>query len=69
MTVFRWVIGVFGGLLAAATLFSFVIGIAFDNAVWHARARSTRHALWLTALLWFNVEVWGRVLFALIRWR
>ena len=69
MTVFRWIIGSLSGLLAAAALFSFVIGIAFDNAVWHARARATRHALWLTALLWFNVEVWGRVLMALIRWR
>ena len=69
MTVFRWIIGTLGGLLAVATLFSFAIGVAFDNAVWHARARSMRGVLWLTALLWFNVEVWGRIVMALIRWR
>ena len=68
MTVFRWVVGVLAALMALGALFSFGIFIAFDVELWVARARRFRHWLWLIGLLWFNVEVWGRVLFTLVHW-
>ena len=68
MTIFRWIIGVLSALFAVGSLLSFVLFIAFDIEVWLKRARSWRHGLYMALLLWFNVEVWGRVLGTLIHW-
>ena len=68
MTIFRWIIGVLSVLFAAGSLLSFLLFIAFDIDVWLKRARAMRHMLYMALLLWFNVEVWGRVLGALIHW-
>jgi hypothetical protein len=68
MTIFRWIIGVLSALFAAGSLLSFLLFIAFDIDVWLQRARAMRHMLYMALLLWFNVEVWGRVLGALIHW-
>ncbi|MEO8081446.1 MAG: hypothetical protein ABI641_13015, partial [Caldimonas sp.] len=66
--VFRWVIGVLAALLASTALFGLVLGIAFDSRLWLERAGKLRRWIWLVALLWFNVEVWGRVVFTLFHW-
>ena len=68
MTIFRWIVGAFGAIFAASALLSFIISIAFNAPVWLERARRFRHWLWLVLLFWFNVEVWGRVAYALIHW-
>ena len=68
MVVFRWIVGVLGVLFAAGATFSFVIAIANDANQALKRARRFRHWLWLVLLLWFNVEVWGRVIFTIIHW-
>ena len=68
MTIFRWIIGVLSALLAAGALLSFVLFIAFDINVWLDRARSLRRGTYMALLLWFNVEVWGRVIWTLIHW-
>jgi hypothetical protein len=68
MTIFRWLIGTIGGLLALGALLSFVVFIAADIDLWLKRARKMRRLAWATALLWFNIEVWGRVAYALIHW-
>lgn len=68
MIVFRWVMGVIAGLLASGALLGLALGIAFDSRIWLDRVRALRHALWVVALLWFNIEVWGRVVMALVRW-
>ena len=69
MIVFRWIVGVLSAVFAMAALFSFVLHIAFDSTIWLKRARRMRHWLWLLLLLWFNVEVWGRVLLTIIHWK
>ncbi len=68
MTVFRWIIGVLGGVLAAGSVLSFVLFITLDIPVWLARARTLRRGVYTAALLWFNVEVWGRVIWTLAHW-
>ena len=68
MTVFRWIIGVVFGLLALGSAISLVLFLAFDIQLWLERARSLRRGACLALLLWFNVEVWGQVLWTLIRW-
>ncbi|MEO8525995.1 MAG: hypothetical protein ABI460_14820 [Caldimonas sp.] len=68
MLIFRWVIGVLSALFAVGAAFSFVVFISFDAPVWLERSRRLRHWLWLLLLFWFNVEVWGRVIWALFHW-
>ena len=68
MIVFRWIIGVLAALFAVAGLFSFFLSLAPGATVWVARAGRIRRWLWLLLLFWFNVEVWGRVVFALLHW-
>jgi hypothetical protein len=66
MTIFRWIIGVLAALFATGALLSFALFVAFDGELWQQRARTMRRGLYMALLLWFNVEVWGRVLWALI---
>jgi hypothetical protein len=68
MTIFRWVVGVIGVLMALGALGSFLLFVASDIVLWIERARRFRHWTWLALLLWFNVEVWGRVAVTLIHW-
>ena len=68
MTVFRWIIGVIAALMAVGALTSLAINLASDSRLWLERARRFRRWLWLACLLWFNVEVWGRVIWTIIRW-
>lgn len=69
MNVFRWIVGIVAALMAVGALASLAINIASDSRLWLERARRFRRWLWLAALLWFNVEVWGRVIFTLIHWK
>ena len=68
MTVFRWIFGVLSALLAAGALGSLVLFLAFDIQVWLERARTLRRGTYLALLLWFNVEVWGRVIWTIVHW-
>ena len=66
MTIFRWIIGVIAALLAAGSLLSFGVFLIFDIKVWRKRARTLRRGLYGAGLVWFNVEVWERVIWPLI---
>jgi hypothetical protein len=66
--VFRWIVGVLGALFAIGALFSFAVYISFSVDLWLRRARHLRQWLGIVFLLWFNVEVWGRVVVTIVRW-
>jgi hypothetical protein len=66
--VLRWIAGGVGALLIVCATVSFALFIAFDAPLWKERA--SRFAAWirLLALAWFNLEVWGRVVYTLVHW-
>ena len=68
MTIFRWIMGVITLLMGSGAVLSFALFMAFDIDVWLQRARSFRRWTTMAALLWFNVEVWGRVVWTLVHW-
>ena len=68
MTVFRWIVGGLAAVLGAGSLLSLVLFIALDIKVWLERSRSLRRGTYLALLLWFDVEVWGRVIWTIIHW-
>ena len=68
MTIFRWIIGVISVLLVGGSVLSFVLFMAFDINSWLERARTLRRGAYTALLFWFNVEVWGRVIWTIIHW-
>ena len=68
MNIFRWIIGIITAVLAAGSLASLVIFLLMDIGVWLDRARALRRLTFAAALLWFNIEIWGRVLYTIIHW-
>ena len=68
MVVFRWIIGSAAVLVLLLTILGYVLGSAFDSYIWKNRAKMFRQFLWMLALLWFNIEVWGRVVWTMVTW-
>lgn len=68
MTIFAWVMFAVSAVLAAASLGSFLVFIFFDIPVWLDRARTLRRGLYMALLFWFNVWVWGRVVWTILHW-
>lgn len=69
VTVLRWIATGIMTLLAVGALASFALFIAFEAKP--ALERAKRLAAWirLLALFWFNVEVWGRVVYTIATWK
>jgi hypothetical protein len=68
MTVFRWIIGIVSALLGGGAVLCFVLFMMFDIEIWIQRARTLRRGTSMALLLWFNVEVWGRVIWTIVHW-
>ena len=68
MTIFRWIMGILVGFLAVGAFVSFAINILADIPEWLRRARAMGRLAWAMALFWFNLEVWGRVVYVLVNW-
>jgi len=66
VTIFRWVAGVIAALMASGALLSLLVYAIFKVDLWLKRARRLRHFTWLVLLFWFIVEIWIRVIRALI---
>lgn len=68
MTVFRWIMFVLATVLAGGWVLMFVLNLVRGDGSFDAIVRWLRHWATLTVLLWFNLEVWGRVIWTLITW-
>ena len=68
MNVFRWVMGSLALLLALGSLASFAIYLGFELEHWRLRARTLRRGVVMVLLLWFNIEIWGPVVWTLTHW-
>jgi len=69
LTVLRWIAVGIMAVLAASAAVNFALYIAFEARP--ALDRAKRIAAWirLLALFWFNVEVWGRVVYTIATWK
>ena len=67
--VLRWIAAGIMSLLAVGALASFGLYIAFEARPALERAKSLGAWIRLVALFWFNVEVWGRVVYTIVTWK
>lgn len=68
MGIFRTIMLLLAGGLGAATALFFVLYVLRGDDEWSERARKFGRWCWAAVLFWFNVEVWGRVIWILITW-
>jgi hypothetical protein len=69
VNVLRWIAAGIMALLAAGALVSFALYIAFEARPALERAKRLGAWIRLLALFWFNVEVWGRVVYTIATWK
>ena len=68
VTILRWIVAAIAALLLVGAAASFAVYIASESQRALAGARRLGAWIRLLALAWFNVEVWGRVLYTLAHW-
>lgn len=66
MTIFRWIMGVLIGLLAAGSALSFIVFVIADIKLWLQRARNLRRLAFAVFMFYINVEIWRRVALIII---
>ena len=68
MTIFRWVMGVLLGLFAAGWLSIFMLYVIRDDDRLKDLGKKMRQWTITIALAWFNLEIWGRVVWTIVTW-
>lgn len=68
MTVFRWIMGVLLGLFAAGWTFTFLLYVLRDDDRLRELGQKMRRWTITLGLFWFNVEIWGRVIYTIVTW-
>lgn len=68
MSVFRWIMLVLGVLVAGGWLLTLLLYVL--NGDDRFKELGTRLRQWTItlALFWFNIEVWGRVVWTIVTW-
>jgi hypothetical protein len=69
MTVFRWIIGVISLLLAGGWALTVMLYVLRGDDHFRDLGTSLRRWLFTFLLFWFNVEIWGRVVWTIINWK
>ena len=66
MTVLRWILGGIFLLLTTGWLVTVVSFVVSGDDRWGELGLKLRRYCYLVGLLWFNTEVWGRVVMVLV---
>ncbi len=68
MTIFRWIMGVLLALFAAGWTFTFLLYVLRDDDRLRELGQKMRRWTITLGLFWFNVEIWGRVVWTIVTW-
>ena len=68
MTILRWILGGFFLLFASGWVFTVASFVVSGDDRWGELGLRLRRYCYLLGLLWFNTEVWGRVLYTVFTW-
>jgi hypothetical protein len=68
MVIFRWVMGIVGALFASGWLFTVMLYVLRDDDRLRELGARLRQYTIILALFWFNIEIWGRVVWTIVTW-
>lgn len=68
MEIFRWIMGGLAGLLVLGWVVFAVIGLSRGDDRQQDAASRLRQWGQLAVMFWFNVEIWGRVVYTIWNW-
>jgi hypothetical protein len=68
MTIFRWLMGIVGGLALAGWLVVLLLYVVNGDDRFKELGTRLRQIVITIGLFWFNLEIWGRVVWTLITW-
>ena len=68
MTIIRWVLGGVAVLLTAGWLVTLLLYVASGDERYGELGTRLRRWVYTIGLLWFNFEVWGRVIWTIVTW-
>ena len=68
MTIIRWILGVLTALLGGGTALAFLLFIINGADEWLGLAKKLQRWVYAVVLLWFNIEIWRRVILVIIHW-
>jgi hypothetical protein len=68
MTVFRWIIGVLTVLIGGGWLFTLLLFVMNGDDRFKELGTRLRRLTFTIVLFWFNIEIWGRVVWTIFTW-
>jgi hypothetical protein len=68
MTIFRWFMGIVGGLALAGWLVVLLLYVVNGDDRFKELGTRLRQLVITIGLFWFNLEIWGRVVWTLVTW-
>jgi hypothetical protein len=68
MTVFRWIIGVLTVLIGGGWLFTLMLFVMNGDDRFKELGTRLRQLTFTIVLFWFNIEIWGRVVWTIFTW-
>ncbi len=68
MSVFRWIMLVLGVLVGGGWLLTLLLFVLNGDDRFKELGTRLRQWTFTLALFWFNVEVWGRVVWTMVTW-
>ena len=68
MTIFRWIMGIIGGLALSGWLVVLLLYVVNGDDRFKDLGTRLRQLVFTIGLFWFNLEIWGRVIWTIIEW-
>ena len=68
MTIFRWIMGIIAGLALSGWLVVLLLYVVNGDDRFKDLGTRLRQLVITIGLFWFNLEIWGRVIWTLIEW-
>ena len=68
MTIFRWIMGSIAGLALAGWLVVLLLYVVNGDDRFKDLGTRLRQLVITIGLFWFNLEIWGRVIWTIIEW-
>ena len=68
MTIFRWIMGSIAGLALAGWLVVLLLYVVNGDDRFKDLGTRLRQLVITIGLFWFNLEIWGRVIYTIVTW-